>query len=727
MNLLLCKFNDTDNYNFKQILEYYQKYFIFKNIENETFIYLDTEVLKEYLKNGIEIRHRNYIFLYLKYQKNILNNKNDLQNNNEIKHKFYKIKNNNFQKNNILLNSNINIKFKNIYKYYSKNIEYIFNKIEKIYNNKNNFNIKDPNIIKLDNSFYANIKNERFYFCKIQEKNYKYKGIILNNNLNINNIILSILSISSLSKFKTTNSLYKSYFDTETQKKEKLQFNTKCNLIITQKENINLWKNILNKYYPDLEVKTFSKKKKDNLTNKDILNTDFLIINNSITKLYSNNNINITITNNFDKNYSIIENSLYDSFLNENLENSDFNNVFIFNWNNIIFDSFEKIIKIDKNNLIYYLTCSLNKYFLTNINIDQKYLNYLIKSGIIINDYNQNFETYKNNLYLNKINFYQNYKTLNDEEYDLNFDFDFFYKIINNELIIKSYESNPDLISNILINLELSEFEKELYSNLFDGIDNTNKNKHDNISRYLIDVDKYNFIEEDFKNIKNKENNENKYTNNYFNEVINNYDENDKNNICSICIEKIENPNNFSILLCGHYFCKSCIRKYIFKNIEIHQCPVCRKEFEIKDIICPKNNSEKIKSTKINKIFEIIDNELECINAINNDNDFDNNFSIMIVSYLDENINNLKNIIDKYPKNLIIITNYQNILKYPMNNIKAFIFIDFPNNSEESKIKEIDIIENKVLENYIIDNNTNNINNYLIKKNFYHLITNNFI
>jgi len=118
---------------------------------------------------------------------------------------------------------------------------------------------------------------------------------------------------------------------------------------------------------------------------------------------------------------------------------------------------------------------------------------------------------------------------------------------------------------------------------------------------------------------------------------------------------------------------------------------------------------------------------LECINAINNNNDFDNNFSIMIVSYLDENINNLKNIIDKYPKNLIIITNYQNILKYPMNNIKAFIFIDFPNNSEESKIKEIDIIENKVLENYLIDNNTNNINNSIIKKNFYHLITNNFI
>ena len=714
MNLLLCKFNEIDNFNFKHMLEYYQKYFIFKIIDNETFIYLDTKILKDYLKNGEEIKHRNYIFLYLKYQKNIDTNIN-------LK-KFYKFIN----VNNYVCLNKTNIKFKNIYNFYSKNIDYIYNKILRISNNKNNFNIKDPNIIKLDNSFYANIKNERFYFSKISNKNYKYKGIILNNNLNINNMILSILSISSLSKIKTNNSLYKSYFDMETQKKENLQFNTKCNLIITQKENIKLWQNILNKYYPEAIVSIFSKKKINNLKNKDILNTDFLIINSSLIKVGLNNQYQYQnlYQNNFNKNYDLIENSLYDFILNENLENNYFSNVFIFNWNNIIYDNFEKMINTDKNNLIYYLTCCLNKYYISNIDLTDDYLNYLIKSGIIINDYNPIFETYKNNLYLNNINLSQNIKqntypntkqnnnSLCNKEYDRDSDFNIFYKIIKDELTIKSLQSSPDLINNILINLELSDYEKEIYSNLFD---NNDKNKYDNISKYLIDIDKYNFKEEDFKNIIN-----NNDKNSYFNNIISNYDENDKNNICSICIDKIENSNNFTILLCGHYFCKPCLRKYIIKNLDGTYCPVCRKEFEINDVLCPIiNDSSKINSTKINKIFEIIDKEIEMTNLDDN-----NNLSLMIVSYLNENIDHLKNILKKYPPEFLIITKYENILKNKIDNIKAFIFIDFPNISEEFKMIQIHNIQNKILENYLIDNNSINdeyINDSLIKKNFYYL------
>ena len=114
------------------MLEYYQKYFTFNVKENETYIYLDTKILKEYIQNGLEIKHRNYIFLYLKYQKNIINNK-----------KKYKLINfiNNINLNNKISNSinfnnfnNLN-NFNKTYKYYIKNIEYLYDKILNIYNN----------------------------------------------------------------------------------------------------------------------------------------------------------------------------------------------------------------------------------------------------------------------------------------------------------------------------------------------------------------------------------------------------------------------------------------------------------------------------------------------------------------------------------------------------------------------------------------------------------------
>ena len=69
MILPLGKFTEFNNLYLKNILNCYQKYFIFKIINDETYLYLDTKVLKEYLEQGFEITHRNYIFLYLKQKK----------------------------------------------------------------------------------------------------------------------------------------------------------------------------------------------------------------------------------------------------------------------------------------------------------------------------------------------------------------------------------------------------------------------------------------------------------------------------------------------------------------------------------------------------------------------------------------------------------------------------------------------------------------------------------
>ena len=50
--------------------------------------------------------------------------------------------------------------------------------------------------------------------------------------------------------------------------------------------------------------------------------------------------------------------------------------------------------------------------------------------------------------------------------------------------------------------------------------------------------------------------------------------ENDKNNICSICIEKIEDKEIICELNCNHQFHESCIKTYLDKYN--HKCPICR-------------------------------------------------------------------------------------------------------------------------------------------------------
>lgn len=79
------------------------------------------------------------------------------------------------------------------------NLEYIINISNKIRQNKNKFYIKDKNVIKLDNNFYANVKLGRFFLSKINDSLFKYNSIILNYN-SFKNKLLAILSIYNANK-----------------------------------------------------------------------------------------------------------------------------------------------------------------------------------------------------------------------------------------------------------------------------------------------------------------------------------------------------------------------------------------------------------------------------------------------------------------------------------------------------------------------------------------------
>ena len=67
MNLFLCDLNKNTNKNLNELLSSYQDYFIFikdKDKDNIS-LYLDVNNLKKHLMNGIEIKHKKFIFLFL--------------------------------------------------------------------------------------------------------------------------------------------------------------------------------------------------------------------------------------------------------------------------------------------------------------------------------------------------------------------------------------------------------------------------------------------------------------------------------------------------------------------------------------------------------------------------------------------------------------------------------------------------------------------------------------
>ena len=581
MNLLLGKFVNLNNSDLNYIINCYQDYFTFKTSNNEILLYLDTKNLKRYLQKGFNIKYRNFIFLSLR---------------------------NNYQLNQ-----------KNTYKLYTKKkynlnceLENIINLSNNIINNNNIFKLKDKNIIKLSNNLYANILLERFYHKQIEEQKYKYSGIIINCNDSYKNKYLSISSIIHNKNIKNIKTL---------------QFKTKCTLILTNKDNINDWKKLTSMY----NIHILNSKK---IMNKDILNLDFLIINiNSLSKKFykdyfkkynSNNNLDISIIN-----------SIYDNLYNINIDTELFINLYIFNWNNIIYDNIEKIVHFDKYNFIYHLSTINVKYYLSNIFLESNIIDYIIINSI----------------------------TLNNKKIDISLDnLDNFYYFVNNELVIKDNYKNIN-VKYEKTSLEMNEHEIYIYNLLFDS-DNDIINK----SLFFIEYYKYNFKS---SNIYDISNNSTEFCKN----TLLNFDIIKHN--CSICIDNIED-NNICIINCGHYFCKNCLIKYINKCDNKNDCPICRKYFDINEICNISNIKTDINNNgiKINKLINIINNEKF--------------IKLIIITQFKKNLinnNALKNIDLATEKNVklfnsnkdksILICDYEDILNYNFTYLDYIIFLNY--------------------------------------------------
>jgi SNF2 family DNA or RNA helicase len=71
---------------------------------------------------------------------------------------------------------------------------------------------------------------------------------------------------------------------------------------------------------------------------------------------------------------------------------------------------------------------------------------------------------------------------------------------------------------------------------------------------------------------------------------------------CAICLDEHTPPIKY-FKLCGHYFCSSCI-DLIGKNR--FNCPICRKETTINDIVTVQNITEINESPKLYEIYNIL-------------------------------------------------------------------------------------------------------------------------
>lgn len=727
--LLLGKFNSNND--LKSIINCYQEYFVFKIKKNYTFLYLDTKILHFFLKKGFDIKYRNFIFLFLK--NNIKINNSSYKFINKFDNK--KLENYIFQKVNKLFNEN-DIKI----------FENIINICNKIIKKNNIFKLIEKNIVKLDNNFYANTKLSRFLNSKNIFNYFKFDGVIINNNIEKNRLY-SLIAINYYNKIYNLNS--------KINNSDLKQINTKCSIIFTEKQNIDTWITLIKSYIPESKIcKIITKKELKNIYNKDILNIDFLIINvNFINNNYFKNYYNKYKIEDNKLFYNLIINSIYDNLFNKNILNEKFNNLYIFKWNNIIYDDIEKIESVDKNNFINYLSINNIKYYLLNNNINDIILNYIVKNSIIdIKNKVDNQLLYINNL---------------------NIDYDNFYNFVKTELLIKDNKKS-NIIYNF-IKVSLDDIELNLYNNLFD-LDNKNKSLFlMNLNDYNFNIntiDKLNNINESYYNnlinneydkieilnnfFKNKDEKDtfNNFINGYFNKnilnnddidenilitkiksiinkyklkidyfknIINNLDNN--NFICSICIENIES-NNLCVIDCGHSFCKNCLTKYIIQQHKKCNCPICRNLFLVDNIYVPIEDNVDInkfilKGSKLNSLKKFLKNKeddkiiiiTQYKDNIKLKNEIEDSYDFFNLFYKNNNLNNIKK--ESFIKNKnksLLLCNYFDIINYKFDDIKTFLFIDYPD------VEELNDIFVKIRNIYI------NLNNDI---NFYFLYTEN--
>ena len=390
-----------------------------------------------------------------------------------------------------------------------------------------------------------------------------------------------------------------------------------------------------------------------------------------------------------------ILNSLYDNIHNKNIINDYVNNLYFFKWNNIIYDNVEKIKNIDKNNLIGSLLTTNVKYFLLNSNLENSISDYVIKNSIS----------------------------------DVNIDVDNFYIFLKKELLIRNFKNTN--INYNFVKIDLSDEERRIYNYFFENDKNVKK-----ISLFLLNSEKYNFniknlndiseINEKYYDYLIKKEENKSYSDGQINtitmykskvssikNIVSNFYQSEYH--CSICLENID-KNNFSLINCGHYFCKSCLRKYINEKDDCYECPNCRTEFLINDIFVPSNKNiiiEKIENSKLKKIRDIInmnDNKIiiitqfkESVKIIERLSDSDQIIFFNLFSknnYLKEKN---KNLFIHEKRRSILFCDYDDILKYDINNVNSIIFIDYKNNTSNIYAT----IKQNYVEKYMLEKNIN--------------------
>ena len=625
MNVLLSCFDekkDNNNNNLDILLCNYQDYFFFEKKNNKVYLYLRVDILKKYLLEGIEIKYKKFIFLFLENISNIKENKS---------YYFEDSSTNNQKNNNIYFNKYFNSCFR---KYFNDNELIDQNKLftlhKKYYEKKNKVYIKDKNIICLDINFYIDLNYGRYYLNNYIKKkhHFYYKGVVINNRSHLKNQLYTLLSIKTFENFKNINKLNNNSYNTYSYKNN-FHLPTKCHLILCEKNNIESWIQTLKKIYPELQqsicIKViYNYNSFKNISNQDIQNLHFLIININVISI-----LNKTYINNY-QNFSIeelVNTIIYENSYNINIKENIFKHLFLFHWEYIIIDNFEIFLKIESN-LFHYLLSKNLIYYISSEKICEKLYNTLI-----------------NNLTYN----------LDINEFNL-------YNFLKKELTFKN-DDNKELINKVeLLELKLNEDENIIANQFKEQNDNINENNkelsllfikslHDNfhnISLNNMESILINYQKNNIQNIKYEIENKN-YNNQKSNEFIISLIQNIKyNNLvsCCICMDNIE-KNKMCMLECGHYFCKTCILIYKMNHSEHSLCPICR--------------------TNFNTIYSIDENI---------QNDFINNYS--------EKLKKIINIItNNSSKKILIVSEYDDILTYIYDKlINKFSIICYQNNKQ---------------------------------------------
>ena len=598
MNLLLSNFSNSNDNNLNNLLINYQEYFEFKNDEKNTYLYLNIEKLKNYIKEGKNIKYRKFIFLYLENLINKKKFKNYSFTNNKTDNKYLNL----IQHDKILDNYDI------------KNIKKIINLIN--YFNKKYIKMRNNNIYNFDNQLYADIKNMRFsniQFLENYKFNFRGEGFIINNLSYLKNLIIIINSIYNYNNINYVNNVKKNNIDN-------YLINTKNNIIFSSKIKIELFISVIksiNNNVKYLEIHNINNLK--NLNNIHIIENEYLFININVLsnyfKYFESYNRSSIIEN--------INNSLIEDYMmNENNTNK-IKNIFMFKWNNIIIDNFNKISKNDINYL---------KELKTN------YYNYI------------NYENNIDDLLLKNMSLF----LVNNDEL-LKFGFNNYKYIIKNELLINNKEGIK-LYNDEIIHIENNEESKILSQ--------VNNNEIEIADILLNSNNKYihRTNEDNIENIiKENKNNINNFIINK--ELI--------NSNCCICMSKIE-KTEFCILECSHYFCKNCILKHKINeelNNNQSRCPICRYNYKMIYNIIHDNN-------EINSIIKKLENIIKK----------ENGKKILIISEYNEILNYLVDNLSEYKleyykkKNnndniKIALINYLN--NYIIKNIDIFIFFTF--------------------------------------------------